>query len=66
MLCEKLGKLHSGGHPHSFRHTRRVIERVFGKRFEDIFEEFDHKPIGVGAIAQVCCIHPLPTHSMNS
>lgn len=53
MLCEKLGKLHSNGKAHPFRHTKRVIERVFGKHFDEIFEEFDHTPIGVGAIAQV-------------
>jgi aarF domain-containing kinase len=53
LLCERLGQLHSSGKPHSFRHTKRVIEHVFGKRFDEIFEHFDHDPIGVGAIAQV-------------
>lgn len=48
-----MGKLHSGVHPHSIGHTKRVIERVFQRRFEDVFEEFDEQPIGVGAIAQV-------------
>ncbi|EJD03596.1 ABC1-domain-containing protein [Fomitiporia mediterranea MF3/22] len=52
-LCARLGKLHSRGKPHSIQHTRRVIERVFQRPFEDVFEEFDEKPIGVGAIAQV-------------
>jgi len=34
--------------------TRRRIETAFdGKKFEDIFEEFDETPLGVGAIAQV-------------
>lgn len=34
--------------------TRQIIERAFnGRKFEDIFEEFDEKPLGVGAIAQV-------------
>lgn len=29
------------------------MERIFQRRFEDVFEEFNEKPIGVGAIAQV-------------
>jgi aarF domain-containing kinase len=34
--------------------TTRIIRRAFdGREFEDIFEEFDEKPLGVGAIAQV-------------
>ncbi|CDZ96778.1 abc1-domain-containing protein [Phaffia rhodozyma] len=52
-LCEALGQLHSNGKPHSFRHTRRVIEHVFQKPFEEVFEHFDDQPIGCGAIAQV-------------
>ncbi len=35
------------------RHTRRVIERIFQRPFEDVFEEFDETPMGTGAIAQV-------------
>ncbi|KZT30839.1 ABC1-domain-containing protein [Neolentinus lepideus HHB14362 ss-1] len=53
MLCEKMGKLHSRGHPHSFHHTKRVIECVFQRPFDQVFEEFDQEPIGCGAIAQV-------------
>ncbi|KAJ9124131.1 hypothetical protein QFC22_000927 [Naganishia vaughanmartiniae] len=52
-LCEQMGKLHSNGDPHSIQHTRKVIEKVFGQKFEDIFETFEEKPIGCGAIAQV-------------
>ncbi|KAJ3880849.1 protein kinase [Lentinula edodes] len=52
-LCEKLGALHSHGKPHSFRHTKRVIEQVFQRPFKQVFEEFDEEPIGTGAIAQV-------------
>ena len=54
LLCERMGKMHSQGRPHSLTHTKRVIERVFQKPFEDVFEEFDETPIGSGAIAQVC------------
>jgi aarF domain-containing kinase len=53
LLCEYLGSLHSQGTPHSFEHTKRVIERVFQRPFDQVFEEFDETPIGTGAIAQV-------------
>ncbi|KAL7417699.1 hypothetical protein BDY24DRAFT_375784 [Mrakia frigida] len=52
-LCEAFGQLHSNGKPHSFHHTKKVIERVFKRPFEEVFEEFDEVPIGCGAIAQV-------------
>ncbi|SPO40048.1 related to unusual protein kinase [Pseudozyma flocculosa] len=52
-LCKRLGRLHSNGKPHSFRYTKRVIERVFRRRFDEIFEEFGHEPMGIGAVAQV-------------
>jgi aarF domain-containing kinase len=35
------------------RHTRRVIEAAFDLKFDQIFEHFEQKPIGCGAIAQV-------------
>ena len=36
------------------RDTRRIIRAAFGGRgFEEIFEEFEEEPLGVGAIAQV-------------
>lgn len=52
-LCERMSKLHSNGKPHSFHHTKRVIEKAFATPFDDIFEDFAHEPIGCGAIAQV-------------
>ncbi|SNX84075.1 related to aminoglycoside acetyltransferase regulator from P. stuartii [Melanopsichium pennsylvanicum] len=52
-LCQRLGRLHSNGKPHTFRYTKRVIERVFGRPFDEIFEEFGHEPMGIGAVAQV-------------
>uniref|UniRef100_A0A0W0FAP6 Putative ubiquinone biosynthesis protein PKL1 n=1 Tax=Moniliophthora roreri TaxID=221103 RepID=A0A0W0FAP6_MONRR len=52
-LCERLGALHSRGKPHSFQHTKKVIEKVFQKPFDQVFEHFDEEPIGTGAIAQV-------------
>ncbi|KAF4622931.1 hypothetical protein D9613_002214 [Agrocybe pediades] len=53
LLCQKLGSLHSQGTPHSFAHTKRAIEAVFQRPFDDVFETFDRNPIGTGAIAQV-------------
>lgn len=52
-LCVQFGLLHSNGKPHSFAHTKRVVERVFGRKFDDVFETFEKEPIGCGAIAQV-------------
>lgn len=53
-MCKIMSELHSNAKAHSMKHTRRTIEHAFeGRRFEDIFEEFDEKPLGVGAIAQV-------------
>ncbi|KAF5385198.1 hypothetical protein D9615_001308 [Tricholomella constricta] len=53
LFCERLGSLHSQGRPHSFEHTKEVIERVFQRPFDEVFEEFNETPIGTGAIAQV-------------
>ncbi|VDB86595.1 unnamed protein product [Peniophora sp. CBMAI 1063] len=53
MLCDRFGKMHSSGKPHSLAHTKRVIEMVFQRPFEDVFVEFEEEPIGTGAIAQV-------------
>ncbi|KAF9245770.1 hypothetical protein BU15DRAFT_85462 [Melanogaster broomeanus] len=53
LLCDRLGAMHSQGSPHSFTYTKTVIERVFEKPFDQVFEEFDENPIGTGAIAQV-------------
>ena len=59
LLCERMGKMHSQGRPHSLAHTKRVIERVFQRPFDEVFEEFDETPIGSGAIAQVCRLFSL-------
>ncbi|OAA70558.1 abc-1 [Cordyceps fumosorosea ARSEF 2679] len=53
-LCETMSKLHSNAPAHSMRVTRATVEAAFGGRpFEEIFDEFDERPLGVGAIAQV-------------
>ena len=53
-MCEIMSKLHSNAPAHSMHATKKTVEAAFnGRKFEDIFEEFDEKPLGVGAIAQV-------------
>ena len=49
-----MSSLHSNAPAHSLEDTKRTIVRAFdGRPFDDIFEEFQEKPLGVGAIAQV-------------
>jgi len=53
-MCALMSSLHSNAPAHSLAVTKRTVEKAFdGRRFEDIFEEFDEEPLGVGAIAQV-------------
>ncbi|KAG0136984.1 ABC1 family-domain-containing protein [Tuber indicum] len=53
-MCEMMSKLHSDARAHSLRDTKRTISQAFGGRhFDEIFEEFDEKPLGIGAVAQV-------------
>lgn len=49
-----MSSLHSHAPAHSLHETKRIIQKAFhGIVFEDIFEEFQETPLGVGAIAQV-------------
>lgn len=53
-LCELMSKLHSNAKAHSLSQTKAIVTAAFnGLPFEDVFEEFDDTPLGVGAIAQV-------------
>jgi len=52
-LAQVLQALHYEGQTHTFVETKRTIERAYGKKLEDIFEEFDPELKGSGAIAQV-------------
>ncbi|KUJ20487.1 ubiquinone biosynthesis protein-like protein [Mollisia scopiformis] len=53
-MCEIMSNLHSNAPAHSLHETKRIIRRAFdGRPFEEIFDEFEEKPLGVGAIAQV-------------
>jgi aarF domain-containing kinase len=49
-----MSTLHSNAPAHSLKISKQTIEAAFdGQAFDDIFEEFDETPLGVGAIAQV-------------
>ncbi|KAI1387340.1 ABC1 family protein [Hypoxylon trugodes] len=53
-MCDIMSKLHSHAPAHSLEATMRIVEKAFdGRRFQEIFEEFEETPLGVGAIAQV-------------
>jgi aarF domain-containing kinase len=53
-MCKVMSELHSNAPAHSLGYTKKTITHAFGGRpFEEIFEEFQEKPLGVGAIAQV-------------
>ncbi|KAI0197814.1 ABC1 family protein [Astrocystis sublimbata] len=53
-LCDALSRLHSNAPAHSLHATKRIVQDAFdGRPFHDIFDEFQEKPLGVGAIAQV-------------
>ncbi|KAK2734874.1 hypothetical protein FQN57_001437 [Myotisia sp. PD_48] len=53
-LCSLMSSLHSHAPAHPLHITKETISRAFnGLPFEDIFIEFEEKPLGVGAIAQV-------------
>ena len=46
--------LHSNAPAHPLSYTKKAIVKAFdGRPFDDIFDEFQEKPLGVGAIAQV-------------
>ncbi|BBN20612.1 hypothetical protein Mp_Vg00950 [Marchantia polymorpha subsp. ruderalis] len=38
---------------HTFQQTRKMFEKAFRTRLEDIFEEFSEEPVASGSIAQV-------------
>jgi aarF domain-containing kinase len=53
-MCLVMSTLHSNAPAHSLKVSKQTIVDAFdGRAFDDIFEEFDEKPLGVGAIAQV-------------
>ncbi|KAF6247246.1 ABC1-domain-containing protein [Scenedesmus sp. NREL 46B-D3] len=52
-FCDTMAALHDKAPVHSFRHTRKTVEAAFGKTLEELFDQFDQKPLASGSIAQV-------------
>lgn len=52
-LCAELSKLHSKAPEHSFAFTKKTIEKAFGRKLLDIFEDFEEAPVASGSVAQV-------------
>jgi aarF domain-containing kinase len=52
-MCAIMSALHSNAPAHSLKVTKKTIEKAFGRKFDEIFDEFQETPLGVGAIAQV-------------
>jgi len=61
-----MSSLHSDAPAHSLKYTKQTIMKAFdGRPFEDIFEEFHEKPLGVGAIAQVYKARLKPEYAVS-
>jgi aarF domain-containing kinase len=52
-LCTKLSELHTKAPEHNFAYTKKTIERAFGRKLSEIFENFEEAPVASGSIAQV-------------
>ncbi|KAK4252741.1 hypothetical protein QN277_014350 [Acacia crassicarpa] len=52
-LCTKLAELHTKAPEHSFKYTKKTIERAFGRKISEIFDSFEEEPVASGSIAQV-------------
>ncbi|KAL3522154.1 hypothetical protein ACH5RR_014988 [Cinchona calisaya] len=52
-LCAELSKLHSKAPEHSFAYTKKTIEKAFGRKLSEIFDDFEEIPVASGSIAQV-------------
>ncbi|XP_061349366.1 uncharacterized protein LOC133294667 isoform X1 [Gastrolobium bilobum] len=64
-LCSKLAELHTKAPEHSFSYTKKTIERAFGRKISEIFDNFEELPVASGSIAQVhraSLKYPYPGH----
>ncbi|KOM53856.1 hypothetical protein LR48_Vigan09g251500 [Vigna angularis] len=52
-LCTKLSELHTKAPEHSFSYTKKTIEKAFGRKISEIFDNFEELPVASGSIAQV-------------
>ncbi|XP_042041717.1 probable serine/threonine-protein kinase abkC [Salvia splendens] len=52
-LCNELSKLHTKAPEHSFAYTKKAVEKAFGRKISEIFDDFEEQPVASGSIAQV-------------
>ncbi|XP_073314235.1 uncharacterized protein [Primulina huaijiensis] len=52
-LCSELSKLHTKAPEHSFAYTKKAIEKAFGRKISEIFNDFEVEPVASGSIAQI-------------
>ncbi|CAN6484919.1 unnamed protein product [Victoria cruziana] len=52
-LCTELAKLHSSAPTHNFSYTKKAIEKAFGCKMSEIFDDFEEVPVASGSVAQV-------------
>ncbi|KAL6992661.1 hypothetical protein U1Q18_010774 [Sarracenia purpurea var. burkii] len=52
-LCTELAQLHTKAPEHSFSYTKKTIEKAFGRKLSEIFDDFEEAPVASGSIAQV-------------
>ncbi|KAL4580248.1 hypothetical protein LXL04_016434 [Taraxacum kok-saghyz] len=52
-LCLELSELQTKAPAHSYAHTKHTIEKAFGRKLFEIFENFEEVPVASGSIAQV-------------
>ncbi|XP_011622354.1 probable serine/threonine-protein kinase abkC isoform X1 [Amborella trichopoda] len=52
-LCTELAKLQTKAPVHRFSYTKKTIEKAFGRKISEIFEEFEEEPVASGSVAQV-------------
>nr|KAJ0228457.1 hypothetical protein LSAT_V11C100047920 [Lactuca sativa] len=48
-----LSKLHSKAREHSFSYTKKIVEKAFGRKIYEIFDDFEEIPVASGSIAQI-------------
>ncbi|GFP78566.1 probable serine/threonine-protein kinase abkc [Phtheirospermum japonicum] len=52
-LCDELAELHSKAPAHSFAYTKSTVEKAFGRKLTEIFDDFHEEPLASGSVAQV-------------
>ncbi|KAL7594005.1 hypothetical protein Lser_V15G32181 [Lactuca serriola] len=52
-ICTELSKLHTKAPEHSYAYTKKTIEKAFGRKIHEIFDDFEEVPIASGSIAQI-------------